>query len=120
MGIIELEGLNAVEDNAEERTCVLGSKADFAVRIARMMMNAISKSVWEFQNGENLRHHEKCPTCKPSRNDSVSRQNNTIRSQWIRDIRSVNNQNNPSGKSKNDINSDQRSTNSKDGLSPST
>lgn len=44
MGIMELEGLNAVADNVEERTCVLGSKTGFAVRIARMMMNAISES----------------------------------------------------------------------------
>jgi len=48
MGMMELEGLNAVEDNAEERTCVLGSKVVFAVRRARMIMNAILKSAGVF------------------------------------------------------------------------
>ena len=42
--MMELEGLNAVEDNAEERTCVIGSKVGFAVLRARMIMNAILKS----------------------------------------------------------------------------
>ena len=42
--MMELEGLNAVEDNAEDRICVLGSKVDFAVLRARIIMNAILKS----------------------------------------------------------------------------
>ena len=45
MGMMELDGLNAVEDNAEERICVLGSKFGFAVLSARMTMNVILKSV---------------------------------------------------------------------------
>lgn len=105
MGIMELEGLNAVADNVEERTCVLGSKAGAAVRMARMMINAISKSASYNPKGGHLRHQKKCPTRKSSRNNPLSRQNNNTRNQRIRDTPSVNNQNNPSGKSENDINS---------------
>ena len=42
--MMELEGLNAVEDNADERTCVVGSNAVFAVRVARIMIKAILTS----------------------------------------------------------------------------